>query len=96
MAPTISGYSQAVITVSSRAASAGYLLDLAFFFNRVHTVALPSGQTLAGMARGPYGAERLNEVLAHSRPLMTYRATGRGFVASLGADPDPPAPGLGV
>jgi nucleotide-binding universal stress UspA family protein len=23
-------------------------------------------------------------------------ATGRGFVASLGADPDPPAPGLGV
>jgi DNA primase len=80
---------------AERKQAAGYLLDLAFFFDRVHTVAVPPGQTLAGVARGPFGAERVNDLLANSRPLMTYRATGRGFVASLGADSDPPDPGLG-
>ncbi|WUS90386.1 hypothetical protein OHA18_41545 [Kribbella sp. NBC_00709] len=79
---------------AERKQAAGYLLDLAFFFDRVHTVALPPGQTLAEVARSNFGVERLNDLLASSRPLMTYRASGRGFVVSRSADPDPPAPGL--
>ena len=74
--------------------TAGYLLDLAFFFDRVRAVALPSGDTLAGLTLKEFGTERLHDLLLHSRPLMTYRASGRGFVSLQGADPDPPGPSL--
>jgi hypothetical protein len=69
---------------------AAYLLDLAFFFDRVRAVSLSPGETLAGLANKQFGAERLNDLLANSRPLMTYRTTGRGFLALQSADPDPP------
>lgn len=80
-------------TEVQRNQNAGYLLDLAFFFNRVRAVSIAPGETLAGLARKEFGAERLNDLLASSRPLMTYRTTGSGFFALRGADPDPPAVG---
>lgn len=101
-AKTLSDFSvsETVIVVLSgneaeRNQSAGYLLDLAFFFNRVRAVAVPPGQSLAGLAREEFGGKQLNEVLRGARPLMTYRASGRGFLASRNTDLDPPAPGLG-
>ena len=73
----------------------GYLLGLAFFFDRVRAVSLPAGETLAGLARKEFGAERLNDLLVNSRPLMTCRTTGRGFLALQSADPDLPVRGPG-
>lgn len=76
--------------------SAGYLLDLAFFFDRVRAVAVPRGESLAGLMQQESGAERLNDLLHQSQPLMTYRSSGRGFVAPRSNDMDPPAPGPGL
>ncbi|MER7243100.1 hypothetical protein [Kribbella sp. NPDC000426] len=83
-------------TEAQRNQNAGYLLDLAFFFNRVRAVSLGPGETLAGLAGKEFGAERLSDLLANSRPLMTYRTSGSGFFALRSVDPDPPAPGLEV
>jgi hypothetical protein len=80
---------------AERNQSAGYLLDLAFFFDRVRAVALPPGESLAGLAQ-EFGAKRVHDLLLTSRPLMTYRASGRGFVALRSTDLDPPAPGPGL
>ncbi|MEV6273336.1 hypothetical protein AB0L64_39635 [Kribbella sp. NPDC051936] len=76
--------------------SAAYLLDLAFFFDRVRAVALPQGESLAGMAQKDSGAVRVNELLLRSRPLMTYRVSGSGYSAlrSVGLDPPGSGPGL--
>lgn len=79
---------------TERNQSAGYVLDLAFFFDRVRGIEIPSGESLAGFAQKESGVARLNDVLRDARPLMTYRATGRGFVALQSADLDPPGPGL--
>jgi DNA primase len=79
---------------AERDQSAGYVLDLAFFFDRVRGFEVPAGESLAGLAQKEHGAAGLNEVLRDARPLMTYRATGRGFVAVQSADLDPPAPDL--
>lgn len=83
-------------TEVERNQSAGYLLDLAFFFDRVRAVALPPEQSLAGMAQQDSGVERINDLLLKSRPLMTYRASGSGFLALRSTDHDPPAPGPGL
>ena len=78
---------------AERNQSAGYLLDLAFFFDRVRAVGLPAGESLAGMAQRESGVERVHDLLLKSRPLMTYRASGSGFVALRKADLPPPEPG---
>jgi hypothetical protein len=75
---------------AQRNQNAAYLHDLAFFFDRVRAVSLPPGETLAGLANKQFGAERLNDLLVNSRPLLTYRTTGRGFLALQSADPGPP------
>jgi len=82
---------------AERNQSAGYLLDLAFFYDRVRAVALSPGESLAGMVQQESGAERVHDLLRKSRPLMTYRASGSGFVALRSADLEPPpesGPGL--
>ncbi|WP_327640819.1 hypothetical protein OHB24_21225 [Kribbella sp. NBC_00482] len=75
--------------------SAGYLLDLAFSFDRVRAVALPPGESLAGLAQES-GAKRVHDLLLKARPLMTYRASGSGFAALRTTDLDPPGPGPGL
>jgi hypothetical protein len=70
------------------------LQDLAFFFDSVRAVALPPRESLAGLAQES-GAERVHDLLLTSRPLLTYRAGGRGFVALRSTDLDPPGPGPG-
>ena len=49
---------------AERNQTAGYLLDLAFFFDRVRAVALPPGESLAGLAQTEFGTERLKEVVS--------------------------------
>jgi hypothetical protein len=39
------------------------------------------------------GPQLLHDLLARARPLMSFRATGVGFLSSISADPDPPARG---
>jgi DNA primase len=78
---------------AERNQTAAYALDLAFFYDRVWAVAPPSGETLAGLSQTESGVERLHDLLLNSRPLMSYRASGRGFVALQSADLDPPVPG---
>ncbi|WP_165547116.1 hypothetical protein [Kribbella sindirgiensis] len=80
---------------AERNQSAGYLLDLAFFFDKVRAVALPPGESLAGLAQES-GAQRVHDLLLTSRPLMTYRASGRGFMALHSTDLDPPGTGPGL
>jgi hypothetical protein len=73
---------------AERKQSAGYVLDLAFFFDRVRGVELPARPaTLAQLTEGPEG---LHQLLSAARPLMTYKASGRGFATTPLADPDPP------
>jgi DNA primase len=79
---------------AERNQSVGYLQDLAFFFDSVRAVALPPRESLAGLAQES-GAERVHDLLLTSRPLLTYRAGGRGFVALRSTDLDPPGPGPG-
>lgn len=80
---------------AERNQSAGYLLDLAFFFDRVRAVALPPGESLAGLAQES-GAKHVHDLLLTSRPLMTYRASGSGFVTLRSTDLDPPVTGPGL
>ncbi|WP_275670107.1 hypothetical protein [Kribbella speibonae] len=75
---------------AERNQSAGYMLDLAFYFDHVRAVVLRPGESLAGL--GQQGT--LSGALRNTRPLMTYRTTGSGFVALQSADLDPPGPGL--
>jgi DNA primase len=79
---------------AERNQSAGYLLDLAFFFDRVRAVELPASPAALSKAAG--GAEALHESLSNARPLMTYRASGAGFGLSRDLDPDPPDRGPGL
>jgi DNA primase len=79
---------------TQRNQSAGYLLDLAFFFDRVRAVELPASP--GTLALGDAGPQRLHEALSRARPLMTYRASGGGFAAAHVADPDPPDRGPGL
>lgn len=81
---------------AERNQTAGYLLDLAFFFDRVRAVEVPPGDSLAGIAQRDLGAERLNELLLSSRPLMTYRASGRGVFPTRATDVEPPFPGPSI
>jgi DNA primase len=75
--------------------AAGYLLDLAFFFDRVRAVDLPAGPGELSLSGS--GPEHLHDLLSKSRPLMTYRVSGSGFASGLSTEPDPPdaGPGLG-
>lgn len=68
------------------------LQDLSFFFDRVRGVKVPSGMSLAGLAKES-GTARLDDVLSSARSLVSYRSTGLGFVALQSADLDPPPPG---
>ncbi|TCC52121.1 hypothetical protein E0H73_39990 [Kribbella pittospori] len=79
---------------AERNQKAGYVLDLAFFFDRVRAVGLPASPAV--LTREESGLEHLHDLLSSSRPLMTFRTTGSGFVSSRPTDPDPPvaAPGL--
>ncbi|MEV0804560.1 hypothetical protein AB0I34_43185 [Kribbella sp. NPDC050281] len=81
-------------TEAERSQKLGYLLDLAFFFDRVRAVSLPTSPAL--LARSESGPDRLHERLLNSRALMTFRVTGSGYVASRPADPDPPEAGPGL
>ncbi|WP_327640836.1 hypothetical protein OHB24_21325 [Kribbella sp. NBC_00482] len=83
-------------TEAERDQAAGYMQDLSRFFERVRGIALPLGQTLAGLAQKEFGGGRLNDLLRNSRPLMKYRASGRGYVALQSADLDSPAPAPGL
>ncbi|GAB2647091.1 hypothetical protein [Kribbella swartbergensis] len=70
--------------------AAGYLLDLAFFFDRVRAVDFPAGHTAATLLVADNGISRLHEVLSSARPLMTYRASASSRITSQALDPDPP------
>jgi hypothetical protein len=48
---------------AQRNQKASYLLDLAFFFDRVRSVSVPPGETLAGLANREFGAERVERPL---------------------------------
>lgn len=78
----------------ARQQAAGYVLDLAFFFDRVRAIDVPAGAAVEAMQED--GARQLHDLLAKARPLMTYKVSGSGYWASHQADPDPPhsAPGL--
>jgi hypothetical protein len=75
--------------------AAGYLLDLAFFFDRVRAVELPAAPGRLSLSEA--GPEHLHDLLSKSRPLMTYRVSASGFASARSAEPDPPdaGPGLG-
>ncbi|TCO41017.1 DNA primase-like protein [Kribbella antiqua] len=85
---------------AERRQTAGYLLDLAFFFDRVRVIGLPPGQTPASLYLTKNGPQQLREALETSRPLADYRS--RRYVAvtrrlrTPDADPDPPARGPGL
>jgi len=59
-------------TQGERNQSASDLLDLASFFDKVRGIEVPPRESLAGLAQREFAAERLNDVLRKSRPLMTY------------------------
>jgi hypothetical protein len=75
---------------AARHQTAGYVLDLAMFFDRIRAIEFPSGVGPASILQLDSGPERLREVMSKTRPLMTYRVSGQGFLASQGIDPDPP------
>ncbi|TDC16399.1 hypothetical protein E1261_39005 [Kribbella albertanoniae] len=79
----------------ARQQAAGYVLDLAFFFDRVRAIDVPAGAAVESMRDD--GAGELHDLLASARPLMTYKVSGSGYWSSEQHDPDPPssAPGLG-
>ncbi|MGW6278448.1 hypothetical protein [Kribbella sp. NPDC055071] len=79
---------------AERHQAAGYLLDLAFFFDRVRAVELPVAP--ATLVQWEGGTNGLHDVLSRAKPLMTYRTTGAGFLSTRAADPDPPdqTPGI--
>ena len=73
--------------------TAGYLLDLAFFFDRVRAVGFPAGHTPATLVQSVDGPGHLQDVLSTARPLMTYRTSASSRIASQALDPDPPNAG---
>ncbi|TDO51527.1 DNA primase-like protein [Kribbella sp. VKM Ac-2527] len=76
--------------------AAGYLLDLAFFFDRVRAVGIPAGYTPASLVLTDGGPGHLRDVLSAARPLMTYRNTVSRRIASPALDSDPPDRGPGL
>lgn len=96
-ARTLNDYSASdTVVVARRGGSAdrNQVQDLSFFFDRVRGVEVPSGASLAGLAKES-GTARLDDVLRNARSLVSYRSTGRGFVALHSADLEPPPPGPG-
>ena len=76
--------------------TAGYLLDLAFFFDRVRAVGFPADHTPATLVQSVDGPGHLQDVLSTARPLMTYRTSASSRVTSQVLDPDPPQAGPGL
>jgi DNA primase len=70
--------------------TAGYLLDLAFFFDRVRAIGFPAGYTPASLALTDGGAAHLHDVLSTPLPLMTYRSGASRRIPSQALDSDPP------
>ncbi|MEV0283486.1 hypothetical protein AB0H36_05130 [Kribbella sp. NPDC050820] len=81
---------------AQRNQAAGYLLDLAFFFDRVRAVGMPAEHSPATLALCESGPERLRDALSKPLPLMLYRASGRSVAAVPRVDPDPPDRGPGL
>jgi hypothetical protein len=81
---------------AQRNQAAGYLLDLAIFFDRVRAVGLPVGHMPASLMLTDDGPDHLHDVLSAARPLMTYRRTTNSRIASQALDPDPPDLGQGL
>ncbi|MFK4088790.1 hypothetical protein ACI2LF_32045 [Kribbella sp. NPDC020789] len=79
----------------ARQRAAGYVFDLAFFFDRVRAVELGMGFANAAMREGT--TEALRDLLSGSRPLITYKVTGgdRGPLRVEDMDPPDRGPGLG-
>ncbi|MFF1819749.1 hypothetical protein ACFVWG_20785 [Kribbella sp. NPDC058245] len=78
----------------SRHQAAGYVFDLALFFDRVRAVEMSMGMASAVM-RGGAKAE-LQDLLSGPRPLITYKVS-EGRAGTLHAeDLDPPAQGPGL
>ncbi|MEU0095602.1 hypothetical protein [Kribbella sp. NPDC006257] len=67
--------------------SAGYGIDLAYFFDRVRAVDIPDGVAVAVSSSA--GTTQVHEALVRARPLLTYRVVGGGLTSSQ-PDPDPP------
>ncbi|WP_344162583.1 hypothetical protein [Kribbella yunnanensis] len=72
----------------ARRQAAGYVADLAMFFDRVRAIDVPAGAAVETMQDD--GARQLHDLLANARPLMTYKISGRRYGGLLQPDPDPP------